>query len=301
MSLGYTQPPEELARELREVARDANLLSAALMTSPNVELPSNFPKDQLLEISRSLAQLPNGTAEGCGTTLKFARDYLPTIRRKHFLSENRNVSTSNAEAVPPLLRNFLIDVRLRDLMTSTTTALDAYRHLDAEAPPEEPKPEAEIDVPGNVTEGAIAQSLRLEADLAAAGSTVEEVGNPSSPRVDSLKRQLQDGQALNRLARAALRMPRIVVSWYRNVVAALKEYPSILRATANSLETVVDITEIGFKKWHHLKLKMIEVLIKELRVICDTLREIADILERPKRYLLNPQSVRILMGSLPIP
>jgi len=46
MALSYARPPETLARELQEVARDALELIAALTMPLNVELPSTFPKDQ---------------------------------------------------------------------------------------------------------------------------------------------------------------------------------------------------------------------------------------------------------------
>jgi hypothetical protein len=64
MALEYTQPHEELARELREVARDATALIDALTKGLNFDFSPDFPKDQLIEIARSLAQLPGGTAEG---------------------------------------------------------------------------------------------------------------------------------------------------------------------------------------------------------------------------------------------
>jgi hypothetical protein len=111
-----------------------------------------------------------------------------------------------------VLRNSRVDERLRHLIASTTTALDEYRRLAAEAPQEEPPPEQRVAVSGNVTERAIGQSLRLEKGLTAATMTVEEVSAPNSSPADNLKRQLQDGKGLNRLARAELGM-RGVLAW----------------------------------------------------------------------------------------
>ena len=54
MPLGYIQPTDGLARELREVAHDATALAAALQTGVNFELPPDFPEEQL-QIAGSLA------------------------------------------------------------------------------------------------------------------------------------------------------------------------------------------------------------------------------------------------------
>jgi|SRR5664279_6017425 hypothetical protein len=96
MALEYTQPHEELARELREVARDATALIDALTKGLNFDFSPDFPKDQLIEIARSLAQLPGGTAEGSRPSLEYARDRLPAIRRAHVLSEELDVSRSDS-------------------------------------------------------------------------------------------------------------------------------------------------------------------------------------------------------------
>jgi hypothetical protein len=100
MPLGYTQPSEGLARELREVARDAIALSEVLTEGLNFNLPPDFPKEQLIEITRSLMQLPGGTAEGCRPSLQYARDRLPAIRRAYVLSEELDVPTRDIDAAP---------------------------------------------------------------------------------------------------------------------------------------------------------------------------------------------------------
>jgi DNA-binding SARP family transcriptional activator len=279
--LGYIQPTDGLARELREVAHDATALAAALQTGVNFELPPDFPKEQLLEIAGSLAQLPNGTAEGCRAALEYARNRLPAIRREHVLSEEIDLP-ADADARPQVLRNSLIDERLRHLIASTTTALDEYRRLVAEVPREEPPPEASIAIPADVAASAIAQSLTLESNLASAAKTVEVTSNPNSPRADSLKRQLHDGQGLNRLARAELRMSRVIVAWYRQVVDALRLLPSLIRHTANGLTLGADIAEMGFERWHDLRANLTKTLFDEFRKTSRTLVAVADRLEKQR-------------------
>jgi hypothetical protein len=169
MSLGHTQPPEGLLRELHEVAHDACALRASLTTEINFPLPPDFPKDQLLDISRSLAQLPIGTAEGCRAPLEYARNRLPAIRREYVLSEELDEPTNNTDATPVVLRNSLIDERLRRLIASVSTAIDEYRRLAVE---ELLKLEREIVVLRDEAEPAITQSLRLERELTSASEAV---------------------------------------------------------------------------------------------------------------------------------
>src|SRR5205085_6578538 len=105
MALDYTGPDEGLARELREVARDANALIEALIRKINVPLPLDFPKDQLIEIAESLAGLPAGTAEGSRAPLEYARNRLPAIRRAHVLSEELDPAYADPDAAPlPVVR-----------------------------------------------------------------------------------------------------------------------------------------------------------------------------------------------------
>jgi hypothetical protein len=132
MPLSHSQPDPGLARELREVARDAVALESALTTGLNFELPPNFPRDQLVEMTRSLAQLPSGTGEGCQAALAYARNRLPAIRREHVLSEELDTEASDPDATPAVVRGAFIDERLRHLIASVTTALDEYRRLVAD-------------------------------------------------------------------------------------------------------------------------------------------------------------------------
>jgi hypothetical protein len=165
MALKYTQPHSGLERELREVARDAAALINALTTERNFDFSPDFPKNQLIDIARSLAQLPSGTAEGSRPSLEYARDRLPAIRRAHILSEELDLSRSDADTAPPVLRGALIDQRLRDLIASVTTALDEYRRQASVEPPKEATPQEAISAPSKLTEEAVARSSLLESQL----------------------------------------------------------------------------------------------------------------------------------------
>jgi formylglycine-generating enzyme required for sulfatase activity len=278
MPLNHGPPDEGFMRELREVARDAIALSEPLTKPLNFGLPPDFPKDQLVDICRSLAQLPHGTAEGSRPALEYARNRLPAIRRVHVLSEE--LDTSKGDVPPPVLRGALIDLRLRDLIASVTTALDEYRRLAAEEPAEEPKPEAAVTPSGDVTDDAVAKSARLEAKLAEAKATVEETTNPNSRRADDLKREINDAVSLNRLARVELQMKKIFVTLYRRTVNALKDYPKLIRTAAARLRDDTDIVQMGFERWHDFKRNSTIHLFEEIKKTLDTLEAVGVRLEQ---------------------
>src|SRR5258705_1466762 len=251
MPLSQDAPDEGFMRELREVASDVIALNESLTNPLNFDLPRDFPKSQLIDICRSLAQLPDGTAEGSRAALEYARNRLPAIRRVHVLSEE--LDTSRGDLPPPVLRGALIDQRLASLIVSVTTALDEYRRLAAEEPADESQPEAPVPPLGEATNGAVARSAQLEAKLVEAKATVEAITNPNSPSAGNLKREINDAVGLNRLARVELQMPKIFVNLYRRIVHALKDYPQLINDTAANLKLGADIALIGYERWHEFK------------------------------------------------
>jgi hypothetical protein len=143
MPLNHDAPDEGFTRELREVAREADALREALTKSIDLNLPADFPKEVLVQICHALAQLSDGTIEGNRSTLEYARNQLPAIRREHVKSEELNLS--NSDVPPPVLRGALIDQRLTALIASVTTALDEYRPLAPDRSGDESKPEMPIN------------------------------------------------------------------------------------------------------------------------------------------------------------
>lgn len=270
MALSYARPNETLARELREVARDATGLIEALTNRPNFILPPDFPKDQLIDIGHSLVGLPGGTAEGCRASLEYARNRLPAIRRAYILSEELDLLSSNPDVSPPLVRGALVDQRLRDLIASVTTALDEYRREAAEDAEEDTTPQETISASAGTVDPAVAQSTRLESRLAEAKVTVAETTNPDSVNAENLLRQISDARGLNRIARTELVMPRIVVHWYRRTVHALRDYPRLIKKTATDLKDGADILHVGVERWHDFKRNSTTFLFDEFKKTCDS-------------------------------
>jgi hypothetical protein len=140
--LDYSKPPESLALELQEVARDAAALFEHLKGSNY--LPSTFPKNQLSDIAGSLIGLPEGTAEGCRAALEYARNRLPFIRRENILSVQNSPLFLGIDAPPTVTRGDFLDQKVRDLIASVTTALDEYRRLASEEGEDEFESEASV-------------------------------------------------------------------------------------------------------------------------------------------------------------
>ena len=276
----YTKPDQRLARELREVARHAVALAKALTQGLNFQLPNDFPKDQLIEITETLASLPSGTAEGCGAPLQYARSRLPAIRRLHILSEELEEHPGPSDnAPPPVLRGALIDQRLRDLLASVTTALDEYHLISGHAPPDDPEGGIATLESTETASEAVESSIQLEARLADTKTIVDETTEADSPTADKLKRQISDARGLNKLARAELRMPKVMVGWYRRIVDSLKQYPEVIKSTAAALKTGADILHLGLKRWHEFERHGTTFLVSEFRKSCDTFIAIADRLD----------------------
>ena len=93
----------------------------------NAPLPENFPKAAVLEIATALRELPDGTARGCLRPLSESQSQLAAIRSQHILHEEHGSPTS--EAVQPPLRGEPIDQRLRNLISSVSTALQTANRL----------------------------------------------------------------------------------------------------------------------------------------------------------------------------
>jgi Leucine-rich repeat (LRR) protein len=280
MTLEHTRPPGSLAIELREVARDAGALMEVLNRGFNFPLPTGFPEDQLKDICKSLQQLPEGTAEGCGASLDYARDRLPAIRREYILSEELS---SSGESTPALTRGEALDLKLGTLISSVTTALDEYRRLAAKETVPQSKPEASIAPPQGAIADAMVEAANLDTSIANAQASVEAVVRPESRRADDLKRQLRDARGLNRLAFAEIRMPRVVVSWLRKSVDALKDYPKLIRKTTNGLRIATDILGIGLERWHEIERDLGRFVFDQMHRTWDALDKVAELLELSRR------------------
>jgi hypothetical protein len=252
--LTYTTPPPPLMRELREVEADARGLAAELARAQH--LPSDFPAEQLRELLVELESLPAGTAEGCRQPLEYARARLPAIRRLFIKTEEESHQLpANDDVPPPLTRGMTIDVRIGALISSVTTALDEYRALasirDDDAA--DTAPSFKIDETSPDVTNAMVVSQRAEQALGNHIDELKRITKPGAVHADHLQRQMHDTRGLLALARVELRMPAFVPRWYRKTIETVRDYPSILRATAKTIRIGVDVARPTVDAWHHFE------------------------------------------------
>ena len=279
MALEHIRPDDALGRELTDVSRDADAL-LEFLRAPNVVIPDTFPSNQLAEICQSLSDLPQGTAEGCRAPLEYARVRLPAIRREHVLREDQVPPLADEDEAPPLVRGMGLDRLLRDLIASITTALDEYRRQATEHFDDTVKAEPLVDNPGNASiRAAVAKSRSVGTALRSAEDEIRQTTVPDSSRGDRLLRTVKDAESVNRIARAELGMKSVVLRWYRTVVDALKDYPTLIRRFGEAIELGVDVAQPLTKRWHDFWTDSAEFMLDELRKTGQTFAKIGRMLE----------------------
>ena len=276
MALQYSVPPHDLAVELSEVRSDAAAL-VDFFKQLNSPLPENFPKAAVIEIANALNELPDGTARGCLRPLSESQSQLAAIRSQHILHEEHGAPGS--EVAQPPLRGEPIDQRLRNLMSSVSTALQTANRLAAEE--WEPEtPEAGVSPTNDETANSLVrQSTEAQKELEHERKEFDALRNIDSHKADTLRRRLTDALVLNWLARGELRMPRIVAARLRRIAAALREYPALLEQSAQLIGRGVDVAEYAYDKWHLLKERMFKAGTQTVREIADDFANYAKRLE----------------------
>ena len=119
MALLVGPPPPELARELEQVRSRARGLSDYLR-SANAPLPADFPRADILAIAAEMAELPDGTAQGCLSPLEYTDTRLADIRSLHFSATPEHAP--KGDHAPALAREESFDRALSGLMVAVATA-----------------------------------------------------------------------------------------------------------------------------------------------------------------------------------
>jgi hypothetical protein len=284
MPLSHTGPTPTLATELDEVASNAQELIEVLRRGLNVPLPAEFPQDQLIDICATLVLLPQGTAEGCRAPLEYARKRLPSIRREHIATDR----AQGGEDAPLLVRGQRLDQKLATLISSVSTALDAYGRLAADETSADFKPEAGVKASKTTVDDVVTSARDLDVGLGDAQKAVQEVAQPGSTQVDNLQRQLQDARGLTQLTSAEVRMPRVVPGWLRGTVDALKSYPDLIRRSMTGLQVGADVAELWVERWHEFKHESVKFLFEQFRKTTKAGERTADILDRQQKGSAPP-------------
>jgi hypothetical protein len=292
MALLHGAPPPELAVELSEVRSDAAALAEALKQI-NAPLPDLFPKLAVIEVANALRELPDGTARGCLRPLSEAQSQLAIIRSQHIVHDDPAVSNTSQDN-PPLFRGEPIDQRLRDLMSSVSTALQTASRLAAEELEPE-TPDAGIAPPKDASPALlIEKSSRAQKEVEEERRALDLVAAPHSQHADALRRRLTDVLVLNWLGRSELRMPRIVSTRLRRIGSALQEYPTLLRQSAELIAKGTDVAEYAYHKWHELEGRIFGAGTKTIREIAN---DIANYAKKLEAKGIAPRSVELCEAS----
>ncbi len=242
MSLDYVKPSPALLAELEDVAANAASL-ADYLAAPNIPLVG-FPTERLRHICASLNRLPEGTAEGCRAPLAYARIELPRIRRAHVLRPSE--AKPDADAPPAISREDRLDLLLKELIASVSTAIAEYQTESTSEIPEGLEPEPPVDATrSDAAEEALRQSEELDAAVKASRPPVEALKNAGVALAETLDRQLTDIATNTSAARAELRSEEARPSLLEMLAAANRALPEVLDRTGIAIEKLAETAEIA--------------------------------------------------------
>lgn len=280
MRLSYAAPDKNLARELRQVKLSAKAVEAA-MDQANF-LPSDFPREVLVDICSSLAGLEQGTAENSRPALEFARNKIPEIRRQFFHLEEEDSEAPDLDLeAPRLYRGMALDRHLNTLIGSVTTALDEYRvqaqqRFDDEVRGEEivvlRKPE-ETEGPTNDASDVIEASER-------AYSGLQEKEIDRTEKGEILARRLKDGSNLAYAARSQIRGGKIVKRWFEGITKAILALPNLISQAGKGVKVGTDVADILADWWSETQHALLKCSIDQIRRFGVALENIGETLNR---------------------
>jgi hypothetical protein len=251
----------ELNSELEEVRVDAENLINTLSSMNHV--PSEFPTDDLLDIAHSLSQLREGSIASARVALEYGRDRLPQIRKSYFNSLDFDDQETH-EQPSSFLRRGRVDESLKDLITSTVTALDACRAILNISDVEPIDTEEEFEVSPGVSSDAKASSLKLEQALDTAKSD-EVFAQVNADLLDQLSIKLADAANMNRLARAETARSKIALEWLLKPLKLLQSYPKAIRKIGEMLEESGALGEVVAEVWLRFQRGSLEVVLNQLK------------------------------------
>ncbi len=304
MTLTLGPPPPELARELEQVRARAQVL-AAYIRSVNAPLPEDFPKTDVLAIATEMAELPDGTAQGCLPPLEYADMRLADIRSLHFPA-TATVNPPIGDRHPTLAREEGIDRDLSGLIVAIATARRVANRIAAIEPEERPP---EPSVPRDFVLGLAeteSKGLRVGDELLQARHDFDEVALPASEPADHFRRTLTDAKVFAGLSRVELAQDNIIPGWLRRFGGWLSDYPTRLEHAGQALEVGVDIAETLHGGWRKFKKKLIDATYSSLREFADDLQGLGRRLGERRRtpaqvepFAVSKVRSKILAGETP--
>ncbi len=304
MTLTAGPPPPELARELEQIRARAQALAAHIHTA-NAPFPEDFPKADILAISAEMAELPDGTAQGCLRSLEYADMRLADIRSLHF----DGISPAHApksDQHPALTREEGLDRDLSGLMVAIATARRVANRIAAIEPEEKPP---EPSVPRDAVCGLAdteSKGLRVNGELVQALHDFDEVARPASEPADHFRRALTDAKVVAGLSRVELAQENIIPAWLGRFGRWLSDYPVRLEHAGQALQVGVDIAETVHGSWRKFKKKLTDAAYASLHEFSDDLQGLGRRLgeRRSTRAQVEPFTIskvrtKIMAGEAP--
>jgi Leucine-rich repeat (LRR) protein len=297
-------PPPELARELEQVRSRARGLSDYLRTT-NAPFPEDFPRADILSISTELAELPDGTAQGCQPPLEYADMRLADIRSLHFPAISPP-HVPEGDHAPALAREEGLDRDLSGLMVAVATARRVANRIAAIEPEESPP---EPSVPREIVsglEGAESKGARLEEDLTAAREDFDKAARVGSDRADQFRRTLTDAKVVAGLSRVELAQENITPAWLKRFGGWLSDYPIRLEDAGRALEVSVDVVETVHGGWRKYSRRLTDALYSSIREFAADLQGLGRRLGETRQntvpvesFVISKVRSKILAGQAP--
>ena len=245
MAIGYGPPDPGFLRELQQVSIDAVHTAETLATSNR--LPDDFPTETVTELCNALSGLKDGTSRNAGVQLEISRAMLPRIRREHFYLEDQ-IDPGDDDDLR-LIRGMVLDQNIAQLLLSVTTALDEYRHQLQSYHGDKVGVEDERRLPATESLDSLSSaSLEISDRAQKLDRAFEERDFGKTVNSDTLRRRVNDGSNLAKIANAQLHLRPIVLRWFRATVSALLKTPSLLERAGKAIKIGVDIAE-PFADW----------------------------------------------------
>jgi Leucine-rich repeat (LRR) protein len=297
-------PPPELARELEQVRSRARSLSDYLR-SANAPLPEDFPKADILAIAAEMAELPDGTAQGCLSPLEYADTRLADIRSLHFSAEVPP-HLPYGDHPPALTREEGLDRDLSGLMVAVATARRVANRIAATEPEERaPEPSVHRETVSGLVETE-SKGARLEQDLTEAREDFDKVARPSSERADHFRRTLTDARVVAGLSRVELAQENIIPAWLKRFGGWLSDYPSRLEDAGRALEVSVDVVETVHGGWRRYSSRVTDALYSSVREFAADLKGLSRRLSERRQttvplepFAISKVKSKILVGQAP--
>ncbi len=270
-----------LSAELHEVKISSEHFTAAV-ESHNY-LPDEFPTHQIRMLTVSLGGLSEGSLEGARIPLEHANVRLSEMRRRFFSHRGSDSEEEDAFDVPTLERGDALDSSLISLLSSISTALDAYRE-QARSELESTNTSDFLDIiPGINTESQ--ENIGIESQIAAFDELQQQANedrNSSNSAIELVAVSAADARNSLASAEAEASSSYVIRGWIRKLTRLSADSLMLLRKSIDGLSVAGGVAYTFYKKYKSSVSNIRDSVIKEAQ---DWLSFISEQLQRAESVL----------------